>query len=181
MSGVYQCILADPPWRYEHARTTSRRVERHYPTMALEEIERLPVAQLADPAGCVLFLWATNPKLPEALSVMRAWGFKYRTSAVWVKPQIGMGYYVRASHEPLLIGTRGDAHPPKPANRPRSVLIANRTAHSEKPDLWRARIEAMYPDARRVELFARTQRNGWDTWGDEVPCSAGTELLRATA
>jgi N6-adenosine-specific RNA methylase IME4 len=164
---TYSVLLADPPWRYDYARTKSRRVENHYPTMALADICALDVASLAA-VDAVLFLWATNPKLEEALSGIRAWGFSYRTNAAWVKPQMGMGYYFRQQHELLLVATRGTPKTPLPANRPRSVMSAPRQAHSKKPEIARELIERMYPDARRLEMFAREQRPGWDVWGNEV-------------
>jgi N6-adenosine-specific RNA methylase IME4 len=91
-------VYADPHWRYEHVETANRAIENQYPTMDLDAICDLPIASLvADRA--LLFLWATSPKLAEAKRVMSAWDFEYRTSFVWVKNQIGMGYYVRQQHE----------------------------------------------------------------------------------
>ena len=99
----WQIVLADPPWRYEHVKTTSRAIEQQYPTMSLSDICAMPVAKKCAKAA-VLYLWATAPKLEEALEVLRAWGFTYRTCAVWTKPQIGMGYWFRQQHELLLVG-----------------------------------------------------------------------------
>ena len=164
-------ILADPPWRYEHAPTPTRAIERHYPTMATEDICALPIADIAA-ADCVLFLWATSPKLPEALAVLAAWGFRYRTNAVWVKPQIGMGYYFRQQHESLLVGARGRPRVPLPCARKGSVISAPRRRHSQKPGRVYDLIANMYPTARKVELFAREPQFGWDSWGNEVACSA---------
>jgi len=167
VSGPYGVILADPPWRYEAGTTNAARtIERHYETMAHDELCALPVAGMAA-TDAVLFLWATNPKLEEALALMRSWGFRYRTAAVWVKPHMGMGYYVRAQHEPLLIGICGRPKVPRPGVRPRSVIFAKRRRHSEKPPEVHELIERMYPDARRLELFARRPRDGWDVWGNE--------------
>lgn len=110
MTAAYGVIYADPPWRYDDA-TPNRAVENHYPTMSNEEICALPVPAADD---CVLYLWATAPKLREALEVMEAWGFNYRTHAIWDKVKIGMGYWFRGQHELLLIGTRGDVRTPPP-------------------------------------------------------------------
>ena len=164
--GRYPVLYADPPWRYEHAPAggKNRSIERQYPTMDLDAICALPVGELATD-DAVLFLWATSPKLAEAMRVIEAWGFDYRTNAVWVKDRIGMGYYVRARHELLLIARRGALPVPAPSARPDSVLEAPRAAHSAKPPETYALIERMYPDLPRVEMFSRTAVDGWDSWG----------------
>ena len=162
-------ILADPPWRYEFAETDSRRIENHYPTMSLEEICALPVGDIATP-DALLFMWATSPKVWEACSVIDAWGFTYRTSMVWVKDRIGMGYWARQRHELILVASRGSPPAPEPSARPDSVIEAPRREHSRKPDALYEILEAMYPewDGRRVELFARRPRPGWLPWGNEA-------------
>lgn len=164
----YPVIYADPPWAYEFAESESRAIENQYPTMPLDEIRALPVPQLATD-DAVLFLWATSPKLVEALSVLAAWGFVYRTCAVWVKPQIGMGYYFRQQHELLLVGTRGATVTPAPGERVGSVFEAPRGRHSEKPAAVRDAVARMYPDLPRIELFARAATEGWAVWGNEAP------------
>jgi N6-adenosine-specific RNA methylase IME4 len=172
--GPYHVIAADPPWRYQHAESDSRAVENQYPTMSHEEICALapwgkPVADLAAP-DAVLFLWVTAPKLEEGLAVLRAWGFSYRTGWVWDKEAMGMGYWGRIQHEHLLIATRGEPVTPRPEDRPRSVFRAPRGEHSAKPKIVTAAIEAMFPEEalRKVELFQRTPRKGWDGWGNEI-------------
>lgn len=162
----YPVIYADPPWRYEHAESVSREIENHYPTMSLDDICALPVPDLATDAA-VLFLWATSPKLAEAMRVVEAWGFTYRTCAVWSKPQIGMGYYFRQQHELLLVATRGDMPAPPPAARVGSVVTADRGRHSAKPAEFAEIIERMYPALPKVELFCRSPRDGWAVWGNQ--------------
>lgn len=163
----YQLIYADPPWRYEHTETPrDRQIENQYPTMSQYELEHLEVPAAAN---SVLFMWATNPKLEEALALMKAWRFEYRTNMVWVKDRIGMGYYVRGAHELLLIGKRGTPTMPVPANRPKSWLQAARLKHSAKPPVFFGMIEMMYPDLSKLEMFARENRPGWDVWGYEAP------------
>ena len=160
-------LYADPPWRYEHVRTESRAIENQYPSMSLDEICALDVGA-ASTTDAVLFLWATSPKLAEALQVVSAWGFTYRTGMVWVKDKIGMGYYVRQQHELLLIATKGSLPTPLAANRPSSVVTAPRLGHSEKPDQVYDLIEAMYPEFKKRELFMRGEpRQGWLGWGNE--------------
>ena len=163
----YPVIYADPPWRYEHCKTDNRAVENQYPTMALDDICALPVQDLATP-DAVLFLWATSPKLSEALRVIDSWDFDYRTCMVWVKDRIGMGYYARQRHELLLVATRGALPVPQVDDRPDSVIMSPRLAHSEKPAQFRQIIEEMYPEYPKIELFAREQQLGWNTWGNEV-------------
>jgi len=151
----YPVVYADPPWRYEHSRTDNRQIENHYPTMALEEICNLPVSELAAD-DAVLFLWATSPKLAESMEVIPAWGFTYRTCIVWDKERVGMGYYARQQHELLLIAARGNLPVPEPANRPASVLRLRRdNEHSSKPLEFYDLIERMYPEYKKIELFAR--------------------------
>ena len=171
----YQIIYADPPWRYEHPPKGSkgRAIERHYPTMTLQEIKALNIPS-AD--NSVLFLWATAPKLRECLEVMEAWGYLYRTCAMWDKEIIGMGYWFRNQHEILLIGLKGKFSPPIPQMRERSVYRAKRTVHSKKPTYFREWINKCFPNVTKLELFARKpiglfedeSFEGWDCWGNEV-------------
>lgn len=126
---------------------------------------KIPVADNA-----ILFLWATAPKLQEALNVMKEWGFEYKTNAVWVKDKIGTGYYFRGQHELLLVGRKGDEIPvPEERNRHSSVIESPRFEHSEKPTLVYGLIEKMYPNRKYLELFARGSiRKGWVQWGNEI-------------
>lgn len=164
----YPVIYADPPWRYEHSKTTSREIENQYPTMSLEEICALPVIDLAA-EDAILFLWTTSPKLEESFAVIDCWGFKYRTCMVWDKERMGMGYYARQQHELLLIAARGEMPVPEPTNRPRSVVrIPRDPEHSAKPIEFYGLIELMYPEYDRIELFARNQREGWAVWGNQA-------------
>ena len=169
MSGerVFEVILADPPWRYSFSRSPTRKIENHYPTMTVAQIKRLgkafPMAK-----NSVLFLWSTAPKLLQALEIMKAWGFDYRTQAVWDKRIMGMGYWFRSQHEILLVGTKGKFSPPNPSHRIPSMISRTRDKHSRKPEdvhLW---IERAFPTARKLELFARRPRAGWTVWGNEV-------------
>lgn len=160
--GVFNVIYADPPWRYQFSPTYSREVEKNYPTMSLEEIcaIKIPVAEDA-----ILFLWATSPKLEEAMMVVREWGFDYRTSMVWVKDRIGMGHYVRGQHEFLLICRKGGMRTPDESDRPPSVIVSPRREHSRKPDGVYELIETMYPLGTYLELFSREDRINWTMWG----------------
>jgi N6-adenosine-specific RNA methylase IME4 len=172
MSDTFEVIYADPPWNY-HNDTPGREVERHYPTMSVDDICALPVPAARN---AVLFLWAVSPQLPEALKVMTAWGFTYRSSAVWDKELVGMGYWFRGQHEHLLVGVRGKWSPPPQPLRVSSVYREPRGRHSKKPDAIRNMIAAWWPDARRLEMFCRYPAPGWSVWGNQVDTSlAGLE------
>lgn len=171
LTGQYPILYADPPWQYEHPPmgSTARSIEAKYPTMTLAEIKKIKPPAHDD---CVLFLWATAPKLPECLEVMKAWGFIYRTNMVWVKDKMGTGYYVRNQHEQLLIGRRGDLPVPEPGTQPTSVIHAPRTKHSAKPPDFYVAIEQMYPqfEGQWYEIFLRGKaRKNWaGGWGNEA-------------
>jgi len=161
----YQVIYADPPWRYDFSKSDSREIENQYPTMTVVELCDLTIPS---ESNSVLYLWATAPKLLEALQVLRAWGFTYKTSAIWDKDILGMGYWFRGQHELLLVGVKGSFSPPPQSLRVSSVYRERRTKHSKKPNGIRDLIASWYPDKSRVELFARQKTEGWDCWGNEV-------------
>jgi N6-adenosine-specific RNA methylase IME4 len=163
--GLFDVIYSDPPWRYEHSETHNRDIENQYPTMNLEEIKALNIPSANN---AVLLMWATAPKITEALEVMQAWGFKYRTCAVWDKEIFGMGYWVRGQHELLLFGVKGDFSPPEPNVRESSVYSEKRTEHSKKPNHYYDMIESYFPNRRYLELFARQKHNNlWTVWGNQ--------------
>lgn len=164
---LYPVVLCDPPWRYEHCETDSRQIENQYPTMGLDEICALPVPKITTPDS-VCFMWVTSPKLAEALRVLDAWGFTYRTCAVWVKDKIGMGYYFRQQHELLLVATKGELPVPEPTARPSSVINGPREAHSAKPKCVHEMIAGMYPEFAKIELFCRDAQPGWAVWGNQA-------------
>jgi N6-adenosine-specific RNA methylase IME4/ParB-like chromosome segregation protein Spo0J len=163
--GPFELIYADPPWQLGNP-DSQNAPENHYPTMPLHEIKDMqpPAAENA-----VLFLWAVNCQLPQALEVISAWGFIYKTNFVWVKPSLGLGYWTRNRHELLLFATRGHIDIPEPAQRPDSVIEADRGKHSEKPEDAYGLIETAFPHLSKLELFARgTPRPGWHAWGNQV-------------
>jgi N6-adenosine-specific RNA methylase IME4 len=175
----YPIALADPPWKfavYDAESGLDCAAAAHYPTMELEAICKLPVADLVT-SDAALFLWTTAPHLPEAFEVITAWGFEYRTNIVWVKDKIGLGYWVRNQHELLLIGVRGDMRSPAEGTRPPSIIQAPRREHSRKPDEAYALIERMYPELPKIELFARHARPGWTAWGNQARAPANDDGL----
>jgi N6-adenosine-specific RNA methylase IME4 len=136
--------------------------------MPLEEIKALQIPAAKD---AILFLWAVNSMLPEALQVIEAWGFAYVNHFVWVKDKWGLGSYNRGQHELLLVAVRGQFSAPPENKRFSSVINAPRTKHSAKPQCVYEMVETMYPRARKLELFARTTRKGWTSWGNQTPHS----------
>jgi N6-adenosine-specific RNA methylase IME4 len=171
----YNIIYADPAWPFENysAKGESRNPNRHYSTLSLEQIKALPVGHLA--AGdCALFLWATDPLLDHAIDTMRRWGFRFATVAfTWVKRtkldagwHMGTGYYTRANPEMCLLGISGSLE--RRSRAVRQLIVEPVREHSRKPDRAADDIVALFGDLPRVELFARTSRPGWASWGNEV-------------
>ena len=169
----YSVIYADPPWSYQDKRCNGNAAD-HYPTMRIEDICSLPVQDLAAD-NCVLFLWATYPMLKEALKVIEAWGFKYKSIGFqWVKQNrsgngyfFGLGRWTRGNTEPCLIAVKGKPH--RANNSVSQLIFAPLRAHSQKPDITRDKIrELMGEDHSYIELFARNTTPGWDVWGNEV-------------
>lgn len=179
--GPFGVIYADPPWRFAcwSGKGTARSADNHYETMSLDEIAALPVADIAAD-DCVLLMWACWPLLPEALKLIEAWGFAYKTCGFdWMKAnnrqpdmfreeaevQVGMGYWTRANSEPCLLATRGK---PKRLNADvRMGIIEPRREHSRKPDCVHGRIERLVAGPY-LEMFARTPRKGWTVWGNQT-------------
>jgi N6-adenosine-specific RNA methylase IME4 len=188
----YKVIYADPAWQFltRSDRGKGRSPEQHYACMTIDDIKALPVASIADD-DCMLLMWITDPLLPVGLDVIRAWGFEYKTVGfTWVKLNrkdaltkalaralkgapdwltraffFGMGYWTRANPEMCLLATRGS--PKRLSRAVRQLLIAPVREHSRKPDETYGRIEALV-GGPYIELFARTARPGWDSWGNEV-------------
>ena len=170
--GRYSIIYADPPWRYT-AKKIQGAAENHYPTMSISELCALPVADLAA-KDSALFLWATFPQLPEALRLIQAWGFTYKSVAfVWLKQNrkspgwfYGLGFWTRGNAEVCLLATRG--HPKRQAANVHQFIISPVEEHSKKPDITREKIIELAGDLPRAELFARQKIPGWDAWDNEV-------------
>ena len=162
---LYRAVLADPPWRYSNSSSRAA-AENHYRTMTLEDICKEPVARLvAEQAH--LHLWTTNGFLEEAFTVIRAWGFEYKSCLVWTKPTIGLGNYWRVSHEFLLLGVRGKLRFAR-RDLP-SWVVAPRERHSRKPFCFRQLIEQVSPGPY-LELFGREEQpnTNWTVYGDQV-------------
>ena len=164
----YRIIYADPPWRYDaDFMDKYGHAESHYKTMTIDELCDLPIADLTQP-DAVLFLWVTSPKLEYAFDIIKAWGFKYKTSFIWDKVGHNFGYYNSVRHEFLLIAGKGSSTPDEKKLYDSVVTIEKSKIHSEKPEYFREIIDFLYPVGNRIELFARSQHEGWDSWGAEV-------------
>jgi len=165
---TYQVIYADPPWSYNNKRTggsmKSGAISK-YPTMSLKDICDM---NIPSDKNSVLFLWATVPLLPEAFTVMNAWGFKYKTMITWRKiMSLGMGFWWRGQCEHLLVGIKGKIKPFR-MQEP-NFIQAKVERHSQKPELFRELIDRATKTLNgKVELFARKETEGWDVFGNEV-------------
>lgn len=181
MTGGFGVIYADPPWTFAtySANGRGRCPDAHYDVMPAAELKHLSVGDFAA-RNSVLFLWTTDPMLPQALSLVDAWGFKYKTIAFyWAKLNkntsrpstdehaffTGLGYWTRANPEMCLLATRGS--PKRKSRDVRRLVIAPRREHSRKPDEVYERIERLV-DGPYLELFARNTRPGWKSWGQQA-------------
>lgn len=173
----FSTILADPPWQF-HNRTGKmapehRRLSR-YSTMALQDIENLPVESIAEETAH-LYLWIPNALLAHGLQVMDSWGFNYKTNIVWYKvrkdggpDRRGVGFYFRNVTEVILFGVRGkNARTLQPGRSQENIIVSQKREHSRKPDEQYDLIEACSPGPF-IELFARGPRKGWFGWGDQA-------------
>jgi len=167
----YTLIMADPPWTFQlWGKHSEKTAAAQYDLMTLDDIKALPVGDLAT-QDAVLWLWATSPMLDQAIDTCRQWGFAFKTSGVWLKRTAngklrwGTGYRLRSVHEPFIIGTVGN--PKTPRNIP-SAFDGLARQHSRKPEEAYALAEKMVPEGRRLELFSRQRRAGWDVFGNEM-------------
>jgi N6-adenosine-specific RNA methylase IME4 len=156
----YSTIVADPPWRF--GSFTKADPAKQYSTMSLDEIRAMPVGTIAA-TDAHLWLWGVNGLMEEAFTVVRAWGFKPVTMVTWCKPAPGVGHYLRNNTEHIVFATRGK--PMTPDDKPLSTwYVWPRAAHSAKPSGFGDLVERVSPGPY-VELFARSPRLGWDSWG----------------
>ena len=180
----YKIIYADPPWNYGSKSAINnsngndiKPLSDHYVTMRLNEMKHLPIkSMIDDDAAC--FMWVTDSHLDEAIELFKAWGFKYKTIAFnWIKTTSKGNYckniapWTMKSSEVCLMGTKGAMTKYKKVNNIESLVIAERTKHSKKPEEVRRRIELLFGDLPRLEMFARIATDGWDVFGNEAPNS----------
>jgi N6-adenosine-specific RNA methylase IME4 len=170
IEGIYRVWYADPPWSYGNKGLDDYgHAERHYPTMSIVELcDMGDEIKDACEDDAVLFLWVTSPLLSLGFEVAEAWGFVYKASFIWDKVLHNFGNYNSVRHESLFICTRGNGVPDIKILHDSVISIQRRGGHSTKPERFREIIDEIYPNGNRIELFARTRSDGWDTWGDEI-------------
>jgi N6-adenosine-specific RNA methylase IME4 len=169
----FELILADPPWRFRTWNETNQKksASRHYSLMMAADIRALPVRELAA-KDCALVLWAVQAMVPQALDVMKAWGFAFKSMGAWAKLSktgrryaFGTGYIYRSAAEFYILGTIGK--PKVAARNVRNLIVEPVRSHSQKPDRMHYDLEQLFPNARKIELFGRQNRKGWTVWGDQ--------------
>jgi len=192
----YAVIYADPPWHYNGKMQFDRSGvskenpgwERDifissacfkYPTLPTKDLMKLSIKSIAED-DALLFMWSSSPHLEQAISLGKAWGFEYKTVAfVWNKMNHNPGQYTLSYCELCLLFKRGRIPKPRGARNIKQLLEKPRGPHSQKPEEIASRIEKMFPLQRKIELFARHKRQGWDVWGldsllaDEFNLAAG--------
>ena len=172
--GRFEIVYADPPWDYkgqlQHAGPRSRDTGgavKHYPTVTLDMLCELDVPRIAA-TDSLLFMWSSSPHLDQAIALGKAWGFEWATVAfVWDKQRVNPGFYTMSQCELCLVFKHGRIPAPRGARNVRQLVSVERGAHSRKPDEVRRRIDAMFPSARKIELFARARTEGWTAWGSD--------------
>lgn len=173
--GKYQVIYADPPWAYDVDLSSgaTRSPENNYPVMELDElVEFGEKVREISAENCILFMWITAPKLNWMNDILEAWGFEYKTNLIWDKIKPNMGHYSSVRHEILIIAGKGTCSPHTDGATIQSVdsvqSIEKSPRHSEKPQEFMEIIEKLYPDTKKIELFARNKRDGWESWGNDA-------------
>ena len=168
----YQILYADPPWDYKGQTQHSGKggvstggAVTHYPTLTLSQLKHLNIRSITS-EDALLFLWSTNPHLIQAMELGQAWGFQWATVGfVWDKTRVNPGFYTMSQCELCLIFKRGRIPRPRGKRNIRQYVKAERTEHSRKPAEVRRRIEEMFPEQSKIELFTTEKVKGWDTWG----------------
>ncbi|MBN3945731.1 MAG: adenine-specific DNA methyltransferase [Nostoc sp. NMS7] len=178
LEGQYQYIVIDPPWFYRlRNQDKTHRNRINYKPMHIEEILSLPVPDLSDRTGSVLWLWYTNNHMIEAAQCLQTWGFELKTILTWekvtkdgTKTHLGVGHWLRNSTEHCALAVRGNvkAFAGRTLTNQSSILHSPRREHSRKPEQFFELVEKLCPDMTKLEMFARSSRVGWDCWGDEA-------------
>jgi len=161
--GKYQVIAIDPPWPYgTEFDAQTRRVASPYKELSIEKL-----ADFTLPAddNCVLWLWTTHKFLFDSFHLMKIWEFEYKLTLVWDKQKMGMGAWLRCQAEFCLLGIKGK--PKWELTNQRDFISAPRREHSRKPDEFYKLAETLWPEAKRIDIFSREKRPGWEQYGNE--------------
>ena len=172
----YRILYADPPWDYgAHAQPDYQTEQRdHYAVMPLEDICALPVEDWVED-DAVLFLWVTSPMLEKSFKVVNSWGFEYKAAFIWDKIKHNMGHYNSVRHELLLVCTRGSCQPDVKTLQDSVQSIERSDKHSQKPVEFYDIIETNYTHGKRLEMFSRQQRVGWDAYAHQAELKEAAE------
>jgi len=173
-SEKYSIIYADPPWDYKgqtqhngNGGVSTGGAALHYNTVKLQDLKNLEIGRICE-EDCIIFMWSTSPHLDQAIDLMKCWGFSWATIGfVWDKQKVNPGFYTMSQCEICLIGKKGKIPTPWGFRNTRQFVSAKRESHSKKPNEVRARIMEMFPEQKKIELFARGSFPGWKTWGLE--------------
>ncbi|WP_414756579.1 MT-A70 family methyltransferase [Anabaena sp. CCY 9910] len=185
LQGQYQCIVIDPPWFYRlRTNDKTHRNRIPYKPMRTEEILALPIPELCDSTGCILWLWFTNNHMIEAAQCLQVWGFDLKTILTWQKitklgtPHIGTGHWLRNCTEHCALAVRGNvkAFAGRSLTNQSTILHAPRREHSRKPPEFFELVEKLCPGMTKLEMFARESRDCWDCWGDQADMFDQLEL-----
>jgi len=181
----YDIIYADPAWQYDSGRSLAKKSlldgvsNEHYGTMTIEELKKLPIKDIAN-ENSLCFMWLVSPKVDLGIEVLKEWGFTFVTIAfIWHKQRTNPGYYTMSECEICVVGKKCKIPTPRGSRNERQFLSELRTKHSKKPDEIRNRIDRMFPDQNKIELFARQHYDNWDAWGNEVENSVNLEQYRS--
>lgn len=183
----YQIIYMDPPWdyggkmQYDKSTIKSENIgfEKNiflssasfkYPTVKLKDLMTLDIPAIADEKSCLLFMWTTGPQFANSIKLGESWGFEYKTVAfVWDKMIHNPGRYTLSQTEFCIVFKRGTIPSPRGARNVRQLVEYPRGEHSQKPTKIIEGITKMFPEQKKIELFARQNYTGWDNWGLEIP------------
>ena len=178
LQGHYQCIVIDPPWFYKlRSKDKTHRNRIPYQPMRTEEILALPIPELCGSNGCILWLWFTNNHMIEAAQCLQTWGFELKTILTWekvtkdgTKTHLGVGHWLRNSTEHCALAVHGNvkAFSGRTLTNESTILHSPRREHSRKPENFYQLVDKLCPDITKLEMFARSSRDGWDCWGDEA-------------
>jgi N6-adenosine-specific RNA methylase IME4 len=167
--GAFDIAIIDPPWKFSSnsAAKPGRNAMRHYSCMTDSDLAAMPIRNVLK-SSALAFVWTTAPMMARAFPIIDAWGLKYVSQLIWCKNKIATGYWARGQHEIVLICKVGKFPCPKPAPFASSLIHAPVGRHSEKPSALHDRIDSVWPDHAKIEIFSRMERHGWDAMGNEV-------------